>query len=449
MKRVRTLSLLLALCMIFSLAMPVSAFADEDSAPVEDSIVTETPEETTPVVTSVPEVSPAPSETPDAEESPVPSDTPADDEPADGDKTDADSPADFAFSGDAAADEGIVPASTGTISYPQKTQSVSLSGDFRKIVMVDAGRKYFTADWIIALINEMKADGYTTLCLAVGNDGLRFLLNDMSVTVGDTTYSSDSVTAAIQAGNKAYYDFGTNELTQSEMNRIFAAADSAGIEIIPLINTPGHMDAMLYAISSLTGLNCSYNGSRTTIDVTNATAVNFTYALLEKYVAYFSRMGCKAFNMGCDEYANDVYTDGGMGFGNLQYTGNYASFVNYVNGAAALVQNYGLAPICFNDGIYYNNEKTTAIDSALTICYWSSGWNGYAVRSAANLSSVGFKLINTHGDFYYVLGKSDKFDSGYSYASNWNNTTFPGSSGVSNETGSMFCIWCDFPAAET
>ena len=457
-KLTKVLSLLLILCLMVSM-FPAVALADEGT---EAPVVTETPEETTPVVTPVPEESsapvesPVPSETPAVEASPAPSDTPVDntsaagDEPAADDEPASDEPGDFAFSNKTDAEDGIDPlASSNTISYPEKTQFVSLTGDFRKIVMVDAGRKYFTADWIIALINEMAADGYTTLCLAVGNDGLRFLLNDMSVTVGDTTYSSADVTAAIKAGNKTYHDFGTNELTQSEMDKIFAAAGDAGIEIIPLINTPGHMDAILSAATSLTGTTCSYNGSRTTIDVTNATAVNFTYALLEKYVAYFAAKGCKAFNMGCDEYANDVYTTGGMGFGNLQSTGKYASFVNYVNGAAALVQNHGLAPICFNDGIYYNNVKTTAIDSALTICYWSSGWSGYTVRSAANLSADGFKLINTHGDFYYVLGKSDKFDSGYSYASNWSNTTFYGSSDVTNETGSMFCIWCDYPAAET
>ena len=444
-KLTKVLSLLLILCLMVSM-FPVVALADEGT---EDPVVTETPEETTPVDTPVPAESPVPSESPAVEESPAPSETPADSTPVE-DVPAADGPADFVLSDDADADEAIAPASTGTISYPVASNSVSLSGDFRKIVMVDAGRKYFTADWIIALINEMKADGYTTLCLAVGNDGLRFLLDDMSV----LDYTSDNVKAAIRAGNdaydkrKSYAPEGTEEWTQAEMDRIFAAAGSAGIEIIPLINTPGHMDAILYAITSLTGSG-AYNGSSTTIDVTNATAVNFTYALLEKYVAYFFDKGCTAFNIGCDEYANDVYTSGGMGFGNLQSTGNYASFVNYVNGAAALVQNYGLAPICFNDGIYYNNVKTTTIDSALTICYWSSGWPGYSVRSAADLYTDRFKLINTHGDFYYVLGKADNFDSGYSYASNWDNTTFPGSSGVSNQTGSMFCIWCDFPAAET
>lgn len=466
-KLTKVLSLLLILCLMVSM-FPAVALADEGT---EAPVVTETPEETTPVVTPVPEESsapvesPVPSETPAVEASPAPSDTPVDntsaagDEPAADDEPASDEPGDFAFSNKTDAEDGIDPlASSNTISYPEKTQSVTLSGDFRKIVMVDAGRKYFTADWIIALIKEMKADGFTTLCLAVGNDGLRFLLDDMSVTVNGTEYASSDVKAAIKAGNAAYYDFGTNELTESEMNRIFDAAGSAGIEIIPLINTPGHMDAMLDAISSLTNSNCSYNGSGTTIDVTNATAVSFTYALLEKYVTYFAGKGCKAFNMGCDEYANDIYSSGSMGFGNLVSAGKYSYFVEYVNGAAALVQSYGLAPICFNDGLYFNGNTTSGtFDTNIAVSFWSSGWSGYQSASASNLRSLGHAMINTHGDFYYVLGKNDLFTPGdttthnpnlYTAAAAFSNTSFMGST-VSDPAGSMFCIWCDYPGFET
>lgn len=101
----------------------------------------------------------------------------------------------------------------------------STSDAFYRIVHLDCGRKYFTADWIKALITEMKAAGYTHLELAIGNDGLRFLLDDMSVTANDTIYSSADVTAGIRSGNKAYHDFGTNELTQTEMDGIIAHAN--------------------------------------------------------------------------------------------------------------------------------------------------------------------------------------------------------------------------------
>ena len=48
--------------------------------------------------------------------------------------------------------------------------------------------------------------GYTDLHLLVGNDGLRFVLDDMSLKVGDTSYSSQAVTDAVEKGTKAYYD---------------------------------------------------------------------------------------------------------------------------------------------------------------------------------------------------------------------------------------------------
>lgn len=124
------------------------------------------------------------------------------------------------------------------------------SGGYMKIAMLDCGRKYFTVDWVKSLIYETKADGFTHVMLAVGNDGMRFLLDDMSLTVGSKTYSSEAVKAAVISGNNSYTTASTGEWTESEMNEIFSAAASSGIEIIPLLNTPGHMDAILSAATS-------------------------------------------------------------------------------------------------------------------------------------------------------------------------------------------------------
>ena len=88
------------------------------------------------------------------------------------------------------------------------------------------------------------------------------------------------------------------------------------------------------------------------------------------------------------------------------------------------------------------------IDTDIQCCYWSSGWDTYKVVSAATIAKKGHSMINTHGDFYYVLGKTDQFDSGYSYAKNFSNKAFMNSN-VNSPVGSMFCIWSDFPTAET
>lgn len=320
--------------------------------------------------------------------------------------------------------------------------------DFMKVVHLDAGRKYFSVDSIKKIIDNASADGYNYLELGVGNDGLRFLLDDMSVTANGKTYSSEAVSEAIHAGNEAYYNFNTDELTQSEMDEIISYAKNKGISIIPLINSPGHMDAILSAANSLTGTTCSYNGSVRTIDVTNKTAVAFTQALIQKYVSYFKDKGCKYFNMGADEYANDKYNSGSMGFGQLQSEGKYSSFVTYVNNMAAMIKSAGMTPMAFNDGIYYNNDTSGGkFDTDIVISYWSSGWPGYTPASASYLAGEGFKLINTHGDYYWVLGNS-KAQCSAEKARTFNYKAFQGGT-IDNPVGAMFCIWCDYPGAGT
>ena len=338
-----------------------------------------------------------------------------------------------------------------------ETQSKdAVDGFDLSIVMLDAGRKYYSVDSIKQIIDNAAAAGFGYIMLGVGNDGMRFLLDDMSLAVNGTTYSSEKVAAAIKVGNKAYdasqtsYSYAptTDELTQSEMDAVLAYAKEKGMGVIPMLNTPGHMDAILDAAEALTGKTCSYNGSARTIDVTNSTAVAFTQAFVQKYVDYFASKGCKYFNMGADEYANDMFTGGSMGFGNLQSTGKYSYYVEYVNAVAALIKNAGMTPMAFNDGIYFaNNTSSGTFDTDIVICYWSNGWSSYTPMPASDLASKGFKMVNTHGDYYWVLGKSD-WQCNAKKASGFNYKTFQGGT-IDNPSGAMFCIWADYPGAET
>ena len=317
----------------------------------------------------------------------------------------------------AAAEEPAAeqPTETAQAAETQADDAVKTNYEL-SIVMLDCGRKYFSVDSIKQIIDNASAAGFGYIMLGVGNDGMRFLLDDMSLAVNGTTYSSEKVAAAIKVGNKAYdasqtsYSYAptTDELTQSEMDAVLAYAKEKGMGVIPMLNTPGHMDAILAAATSLTGTNCSYNGSVRTIDVTNNTAVTFTQELLKKYVAYFAGKGCQYFNMGADEYANDKYDSGSMGFGKLQNTGKYSYYVEYVNAVAALIKNAGMTPMAFNDGIYFaNNTSSGTFDTDIVICYWSNGWSGYTPMPASDLASKGFKMVNTNGSYYWVLGKTD------------------------------------------
>lgn len=350
----------------------------------------------------------------------------------------------------AAAEEPAAEQPTEAVQAAETQADDAVKTNYElSIVMLDCGRKYFSVDSIKQIIDNASAAGFGYIMLGVGNDGMRFLLDDMSLTVNGTTYESDAVKSAIHAGNEAYYNFDVDELTQTEMDAVLAYAKEKGMGVIPMLNTPGHMDAILAAATSLTGEICSYNGSARTIDVTNPTAVAFTKAFVQKYIDYFAGKGCQYFNMGADEYANDIYLKyTGMGFGNLQSTGKYSYYVTYVNEVAAMIKTAGMTPMAFNDGIYFNNNTSSGtFDTDIVICYWSNGWSGYTPMSAEALASKGFKMVNTHGDYYWVLGKtnaqcSDTKAAGFDY------TSFPGGT-VSNPKGAMFCIWADYPGAET
>lgn len=116
-----------------------------------------------------------------------------------------------------------------------KASTTASTDEFVRIFHLDCGRKYFSVKQIEELIDAASDANYTHVELAIGNDGLRFLLDNMAV----GTYTSENVTAGIQQGNKNYYNAGDkNELTQSEMDEIINHAKSKNISIIPPAQQP-------------------------------------------------------------------------------------------------------------------------------------------------------------------------------------------------------------------
>ena len=332
-------------------------------------------------------------------------------------------------------------------SGDSKASTTAATDEFVRIFHLDCGRKYFSVDQIKDLIDAASASNYTHVELAIGNDGLRFLLDDMSVTANGTMYSSEKVKTGIQTGNKAYYSAGSvNELTQSEMDTIISYAKGKNISIIPLLNSPGHMDAIIDCMETLGMKNVAYNNSKRTISLTNTDATAFTKALIEKYVKYFASKGCKYFNMGADEYANDVSN----GFAELINNNTYGNFVTYVNEVAGIIETAGMTPIAFNDGIYYNYDTNFGtFDGNIVISYWTPGWDGYSPASASFLANKGHKIINTNDAWYYVLGRTSgsySLSGAQNGVANTKVTDIPGDNDP-EAVGAMICLWCDEPSA--
>lgn len=347
---------------------------------------------------------------------------------------------------------GLLPISafaTSASAQAGEDKAATQDSEFLRIFHLDCGRKYFTVSEIEGIIDQLAENHYTHIQLAFGNDGLRFLLNDMSVEVNGTTYTSDEVTSAIKQGNTKLTSGSSGELSEKDMNDIIAYANGKGIQVIPLFNAPGHMYTAVNAMDTL-GVGGKHieisnltdgRTSNWAVNPTDATAVAFAKALLQKYVTYFAGKGSTMFNIGADESGLDK--------------DNYASYAKMVNDMNAIVKAAGMTTLAYNDGIYRaefaSSQPGVKFDNDIVICYWTEE-NSISV---AEFLSKGFKILNNNGDWYYVLGDylyRAWLSTQWSYQSALSNlqstpvTKMMGYTGTEQPMGSILCVWCDGPS---
>lgn len=305
-----------------------------------------------------------------------------------------------------------------------------------RIVHLDCGRKYFSVANIKKLIDTMAQYGYNQLQLAFGNGGCRFLLDDMDLSYGDFTMDGSTVKTNITKGNEAF-NGDTRYLTEAEMTAIITYANAKNIEIVPMLNMPGHAKAIVN--------NTSY-AANDNLNVNNETARNYGYALLKKYVDYFKGKGCKFFHFGSDESG---------------YTGT--NMTDFLKGCADVITNAGMTPRAFNDA-----TNVATMPTSVQITYWHRESGS---KTASALANDGYQMINTHGRWYYVIKEAQNSEIGTKYWQGTVNKTatsvelptlkaekmdnkwvgineyFDGNPGygntISGSLGSMFCIWCD------
>ena len=433
----KLLALLLALIMTVSL-LPMFVFAAEPGA------------EETPVV----EGQTQPAAETGADDADQAQESDADSGEEDADVTDdAESDADVADDGIAAF--AATDATTNQLTFTTKdnysyvalantTNTSALpttdSSNPYRIVMLDCGRKYFTVQQIKTLIDTMAQYKYNQLQLSFGNGGCRLLLDDMDLTYVNATLTTEYVQTQIKEGNKKF-NGNENCLTQDEMSAIIAYAKGKNIEIIPMLNMPGHAKAIDYVISRETDdiLNTSDNTVR-----------EFAFALLKKYVDYFKGQGCKYFHFGSDESKESG-----------------TSMSTFLASCANIIANAGLRPRAFNDE---TKLGTAALPNFVQITYWIN-YSLNNSETAKTLNNRGYQLINTHGNWYYVIKESQSDNPNQKY---WNGTVntagvsielptikadnlgwrginefYDGySSTIDANRGTMFCIWCDWSGDE-
>ncbi|GHH99691.1 beta-N-acetylhexosaminidase [Neobacillus kokaensis] len=264
-------------------------------------------------------------------------------------------------------------------------------------VHVDIARKYVSKDWIIQHIREFSYMKLNTLQLHF-SENLGFRIES---DVDPAIVSQDGY------------------LKKTEIKEILAEAKKYGINIIPSLDTPGHVEHILKVHPEFGQVDKNGNKSKVALDVTNPEAVNYVKSLYSEYMELFE--GFTDFHIGADEY---------MEFDRPPFTTDYKEVLNdyahetlgegftwkdvianYINIIAAHVYNGGFKPRIFNDGIYYGendvNEPKQQIQmhDYIGIDYWSQmSWN----PSIANLHTFVEKkhkdIYNLNaGYFYYVL----------------------------------------------
>ena len=316
-----------------------------------------------------------------------------------------------------------------------------------RIFMLDCARKYFTPKWIKRLIDDISEVGYNVLNLHFSEDIAHRLESKKFpwLAGGDHTLCV--------FGNE--YGEAQNDkkiITQDEMRDIVLHARARGMQVIPSLDSPGHMTYAVKRYMEEYGVDignyfhkhgkvaliCS-GGENTDgvakkysrgIDISNPTAVEFAKALYCEYGEFFRELGCTAFDIGGDEllgWGDDGSIDKSVPKGcNLDHwqeyaqrlTGNpdavaYDAFLIYMNDIATLLYSLGYESLrMWNDDVYRRSDtcwrEAVELDKRIDIQFWSPHTSG-GENTAQFYLDRGHNLYNFARPYtYYTLYPSGR-----------------------------------------
>ena len=302
---------------------------------------------------------------------------------------------------------------------------------------LDCARKFFTKDWIISLIKDLSWQKYNSIQLHFSeNEGFRLQ--------SDTLEAIDG----FQYVNNQY-------LTKQDMLEIIQVANEYHIEVIPSLDSPGHLGAVLRYLPS--DYSCASlfpsDGRRAQCFniFTNDEARGFLIDLMTEFIDFFSEAGCKKFNIGGDEFLEKF-----SNFSNEQYV----QIMEYFNEVSAIAKSKGMTPRTWNDGVMYGNYTGYKLDPDIEICYWAAPQN---CASIEKFVQNGNKVVNFSDIYmYYVLSSwwlQNACPEGDRIYKEWHPGKFSTLQGGIPQTynkpyanfikGGSYAIWCDVPGYMT
>lgn len=375
-----------------------------------------------------------------------------------------------------------------------KANGVTVKPDYpERAFFLDCGRKYYSPDWIKDMIREISWSNMNAIYIHFSEE-MGFRLESKTypwLAGGDNTLCIGGASYGVAADNGKY-------ITQDEMREIAAVAKLYHVEIIPSLDSPGHMNYAVKKYNAKYGTDIGnyyhYNGNTAIvqgsgpeaaqknysrgIDISNKDAVTFAKNLYKEYAAFFKELGCTKFDIGGDELLgwgaslasvskwkqlDHWKTYAQQRSGNNSEAVAYDAFMYYMNDIYDLVKGYGYTSIrMWNDDALRSADtgwsKVVTLNPGMEIQYWTP-----AANNIWTYLNAGYKAYNFLNDYnYYVLGQAHD-GTGYAgitpqriyenwapnifipYGGTGSNTTI----GNANVKGSAFCVWCDKPSTES
>lgn len=313
-------------------------------------------------------------------------------------------------------------------------------------VHLDAARKHYPAEWIIALLHAAADVGINVLQWHFSeNEGFRL--------------ESATFPEIVSAGH----------ITRADAVRILDVARDLHVEVIPSLDMPGHLRQVLAQHPHLRlppgrdRADAAIAGTDHALDITREQAVAFAERLIDDVAPVFA--GCSRWHLGGDEFVDFARIDDYPALrdaAHVRYGAEASGFdllTAFVNRIAAHLRGLGFRARAWNDGML--RGSVVRLDAGIELTWWTN-WHRQ-MRPLADAVAAGHPLVNVNdGLFYYVLGEH----AGYRYptaeriwAADWHPGLFPVLPGGGRQEiphpypdslrGSCFAIWSDEPGAQT
>jgi hexosaminidase len=234
--------------------------------------------------------------------------------------------------------------------------------------------------------------------------------------------------------------------TPDEMRRLVALGDKYHVEIIPEINSPGHMDPWIENRPDLQLTDSDGNKQPARLDVTQQAAFDYYTSLMDEYAQVFT---ATSWHMGADEYmlGSDYSKYPQMlRYAQEKYGANATpqdAYIDFINRVQAYAASKGKKLRIWNDGL--TGANTVPVAAGTTVEHWLN-----VTEKPSQLIAQGYPLMNAAYSLYLVRGGFHS-DTEALYDQSWDPRSFEGEKLASSDgiTGAKISLWPDNGRGET